>query len=706
MVERSITYLNNIKLDSLKGFGEKRYSSLKKSNLSSVADLLRFFPKKHIDRSKIKKIVEIDESDIDKEVTMIGSILKVSVFTTRSRLRITTLSISDSSGNVKAKWFGPQYIESRFKEGDDVALSGKPDIKKTGSIEFKNPTIEKFADIEELNETGSLIPIYPKVDGISSAVIRKALKEVLQIVDSPKDEFLPGIKDVLPQKILEKYSKISRSESFKSIHFPKNLKEYNQAKERLALDEFIYLRSIFENLKSEFKNKNKGPIYDFDDTEINNFISELPFKLTQSQISSYKEILDDLTNAFPMKRLLQGDVGSGKTVVAAIAVYAVVKSGFQVAFMAPTEVLAEQHLKSISEFLKYSKIDIFFLSSSVKDRETVMESISTGKPGLYIGTHALIQEKVLFSNLGLVIIDEQQRFGVDQRKKLIAESNIVPDQLVMTATPIPRTTALSIYGDLDISSINELPPGRKEIVSYLFTGLKGDNNLVFDKCKEHLNQNSQIFVVCPYIDESENSDIQAAEIVYKEYKEKFEDKNVAILHGKMPYEEKERIMSDMTEYRIDILVSTVVIEVGIDIPNASLMVIESAERFGLNQLHQLRGRVGRGEKQSECIFHITKKKSLSTISEDGKKRLEAIVELSDGFKLSEIDLEIRGEGKVTGKNQSGRSDLKIADLRYDYELLLESKSIYENIKGTDDSIEIFQEAKLLFPNYFVAEGTT
>ncbi len=706
MVERSITYLNNIKLDSLKGFGEKRYSSLKKSNLSSVADLLRFFPKKHIDRSKIKKIVEIDESDIDKEVTMIGSILKVSVFTTRSRLRITTLSISDSSGNVKAKWFGPQYIESRFKEGDDVALSGKPDIKKTGSIEFKNPTIEKFADIEELNETGSLIPIYPKVDGISSAVIRKALKEVLQIVDSPKDEFLPGIKDVLPQKILEKYSKISRSESFKSIHFPKNLKEYNQAKERLALDEFIYLRSIFENLKSEFKNKNKGPIYDFDDTEINNFISELPFKLTQSQISSYKEILDDLTNTFPMKRLLQGDVGSGKTVVAAIAVYAVVKSGFQVAFMAPTEVLAEQHLKSISEFLKYSKIDIFFLSSSVKDRETVMESISTGKPGLYIGTHALIQEKVLFSNLGLVIIDEQQRFGVDQRKKLIAESNVVPDQLVMTATPIPRTTALSIYGDLDISSINELPPGRKEIVSYLFTGLKGDNNLVFDKCKEHLNQNSQIFVVCPYIDESENSDIQAAEIVYKEYKEKFEDKNVAILHGKMPYEEKERIMSDMTEYRIDILVSTVVIEVGIDIPNASLMVIESAERFGLNQLHQLRGRVGRGEKQSECIFHITKKKSLSTISEDGKKRLEAIVELSDGFKLSEIDLEIRGEGKVTGKNQSGRSDLKIADLRYDYELLLESKSIYENIKGTDDSIEIFQEAKLLFPNYFVAEGTT
>ena len=377
MVERSITYLNDIKLDSLKGFGEKRYSSLKKSNLSTVADLLRFFPKKHIDRSQIKKIIDIGESDVDKEVTMIGNITKISVFTTRSRLRITTLSISDDSGNVKAKWFGPQYIESRFKEGEDVALSGKPDIKKTGSIEFKNPTIEKFSDIEELNETGSLIPIYPKVDGISSAVIRKALKEVLHIVDSPKDEFLPGIKDVLPQKILEKYSKISRSKSFQSIHFPKNLKEYNLAKERLALDEFLYLRSIFENLKSEFKNKNKGPVYKFDDAEINDFIAKLPFKLTDSQTTSYQEILDDLTNIFPMKRLLQGDVGSGKTVVAAIAVYAVVKSGYQVAFMAPTEVLAEQHLKSISGFLQYSDIDIYFLSSSIKDRDNIMKSIST-----------------------------------------------------------------------------------------------------------------------------------------------------------------------------------------------------------------------------------------------------------------------------------------------------------------------------------------
>ena len=706
MVERSLSYLDNIKLDSLKGFGEKRYSNLKKSNLSSITDLIRFYPRKHIDRSKIKTINQIDQSDIEKEVTMIGTISNVSVFTTKSRLRITTLSIKDSTGLVKAKWFGPQYIESRFKEGEDVALSGKPEIKKTGSIEFKNPTIEKFADIDELSETGSLIPIYPKVDGVSSGVIRKAIKDALSIIDTPKEEFEPGIEDMLTSEVVDRNSIFSITESFKSIHFPKTIEEFQKARERLALDEFIYLRSIFENLKSEFKNKNKGPKYIFENSLIDTFVADLPFQLTESQTKAYKEILEDLKNDYPMKRLLQGDVGSGKTVVAAISIYAVINSGYQVALMAPTEVLAEQHLNSLNEFLKNSDVEINFLTSSVKDRSEVMNNISDGKPGLYIGTHALIQDKVFFSNLGLVIIDEQQRFGVDQRKKLISDSEITPDQLVMTATPIPRTTALSIYGDLEISSINELPPGRKPIISHLYSGLKKDNEKVFEKCSKHLDADSQIFVVCPYIEESESSDIQAAEKVFLEYSKKFTDYKVVLLHGKMSYEEKENIMRSMQEGSIDILVSTVVIEVGIDIPNASLMIIESAERFGLNQLHQLRGRVGRGEKQSECIFHITNKKSLSTISEEGVKRLEAISTMSDGFKLSEIDLEIRGEGKVTGKNQSGRSDLKIADLRFDYGLLIQSKEIYDDINSLNSSNKVFEEAKLLFPNYFQADGTT
>ncbi len=706
MVERSLTYLDSIKLNSLKGFGEKRYSTLKKNNLSSITDLIRFYPRKHIDRSKIKLINQIVPTDSEKEVTMIGTIADVSVFTTKSRLRITTLSIKDNTGSVKAKWFGPQYIESRFKEGEDVAISGKPDIKKTGSIEFKNPTIEKFADFDDLNETGSLIPIYPKVEGISGSIIRKAIKNALTIIDTANDEFLPGIDDMLSNSVLKNNSLINRTQSFKSIHFPKTKEEYQNAKKRLALDEFIYLRSIFENLKSEFKNKNKGPKYNFDKLAIKTFVSSLPFKLTNSQVEAYKEILGDLENDYPMKRLLQGDVGSGKTVVAAISIFAVIKSGYQVAFMAPTEVLAEQHLNSLIKFLRETDIQINFLTSSVKNRIDVMANITEGTPGLYIGTHALIQDKIHFTNLGLVIIDEQQRFGVDQRKKLISDIEVIPDQLVMTATPIPRTTALSIYGDLDISSINELPPGRKKIISHLYSGLKEDNQKVYEKCLKHLEDKSQIFVVCPYIEESDTNDIQAAEKVYLEYSKKFVNYNVVLLHGKMPYEDKEKIMNEMQNGTIDILISTVVIEVGIDIANATLMVIESAERFGLNQLHQLRGRVGRGEKQSECIFHITNKKSLKTISEDGVMRLRAISSMSDGFKLSEIDLEIRGEGKVTGKSQSGRSDLKIADLRYDYDLLVQSKKIHDGIKSKETSSQVFEEAKLLFPKYFEADGTT
>ena len=706
MVERSYKYLNEIELNFVKGIGEKKFASLKKSKLKTINDLIRYFPRTHIDRSKVKLVSEIEQNDQTYEVTIFGTIDKLSVFTTKSRLRIATLTISDESGSLKAKWFGPQYIESRFKEGDVVAVSGKPEVKKTGSIEFKNPAIEKFTDVEELNQTGSLIPIYKKVEGMTSASIRKGLKEIINILESTKDNFEPGLFDVLPSNIREEYSLLDRFESIKKIHFPKNENDYKSARRRLVLDEFIYLRSIFANLKSKHKNENKGLVYKFTNSDIEEFVKQLPFNLTQSQTSAMNEILEDLKKTYPMKRLLQGDVGSGKTVVATIASYAAIKSDYQVALMAPTEVLAEQHYSSIKEFMNKDQYDIHLLTSSVKNRDKILENLKNGNPGLYVGTHALIQESIKFSNLGLAIIDEQQRFGVEQRKKLINETGDIPDQLVMTATPIPRTTALSIYGDLEISSINELPPGRKDITSHLIEGSKKDNDIIYDICKFHLKGKSQIFVVCPFIEESEVMDIQAAENVFIEYKEKFKDYKVSILHGKMSFDEKEQIMQDMKSGKIDILVSTIVIEVGIDIPNATLMIIESAERFGLNQLHQLRGRVGRSDKQSECIFHVSKKKTLKTISEDGKRRLEAIVNIKDGFRLSEIDLEIRGEGKVTGTSQSGQSDLKIADLRYDYNLLLESKNIFDQIESDDIKNLLFEEAQILFPNYFKASGTT
>lgn len=706
MVERSYKYLDEIELNFVKGIGEKKFASLKKSKLKTINDLIRYFPRTHIDRSKVKLVSEIEQNDQTYEVTIFGTIDKLSVFTTKTRLRIATLTISDESGSLKAKWFGPQYIESRFKEGDVVAVSGKPEVKKTGSIEFKNPAIEKFTDVEELNQTGSLIPIYKKVEGMTSASIRKGLKEIINILESTKDNFEPGLFDVLPSKIREEYSLLDRFESIKKIHFPKNENDYKSARRRLVLDEFIYLRSIFANLKSKHKNENKGLVYKFTNPDIEEFVKQLPFNLTQSQNSAVNEILEDLKKTYPMKRLLQGDVGSGKTVVATIASYAAIKSDYQVALMAPTEVLAEQHYSSINEFMNKDQYEIHLLTSSVKNRDKILENLKNGNPGLYVGTHALIQESIKFSNLGLAIIDEQQRFGVEQRKKLINETGDIPDQLVMTATPIPRTTALSIYGDLEISSINELPPGRKDITSHLIEGSKKDNDIIYDICKFHLKRKSQIFVVCPFIEESEVMDIQAAENVFIEYKEKFKDYKVSILHGKMSFDEKEQIMQDMKSGKIDILVSTIVIEVGIDIPNATLMIIESAERFGLNQLHQLRGRVGRSDKQSECVFHVSKKKTLKTISEDGKRRLEAIVDIKDGFRLSEIDLEIRGEGKVTGTSQSGQSDLKIADLRYDYKLLLESKNIFDQLESEDIKNLLFEEAQILFPNYFKASGTT
>ena len=706
MVERSYKYLNEIELNFVKGIGEKKFASLKKSKLKTINDLIRYFPRTHIDRSKVKLVSEIEQNDQTYEVTIFGTIDKLSVFTTKTRLRIATLTISDESGSLKAKWFGPQYIESRFKEGDVVAVSGKPEVKKTGSIEFKNPAIEKFTDVEELNQTGSLIPIYKKVEGMTSASIRKGLKEIINILESTKDNFEPGLFDVLPSNIREEYSLLDRFESIKKIHFPKNENDYKSARRRLVLDEFIYLRSIFANLKSKHKNENKGLVYKFTNPDIEEFVKQLPFNLTQSQNSAVNEILEDLKKTYPMKRLLQGDVGSGKTVVATIASYAAIKSDYQVALMAPTEVLAEQHYSSINEFMNKDQYEIHLLTSSVKNRDKILENLKNGNPGLYVGTHALIQESIKFSNLGLAIIDEQQRFGVEQRKKLINETGDIPDQLVMTATPIPRTTALSIYGDLEISSINELPPGRKDITSHLIEGSKKDNDIIYDICKFHLKRKSQIFVVCPFIEESEVMDIQAAENVFIEYKEKFKDYKVSILHGKMSFDEKEQIMQDMKSGKIDILVSTIVIEVGIDIPNATLMIIESAERFGLNQLHQLRGRVGRSDKQSECVFHVSKKKTLKTISEDGKRRLEAIVDIKDGFRLSEIDLEIRGEGKVTGTSQSGQSDLKIADLRYDYKLLLESKNIFDQLESEDIKNLLFEEAQILFPNYFKASGTT
>ncbi len=698
MVKRDINYLSNIDISEIKGFGEKRIKSLNKSGIKSIVDLIRFYPRKHIDRSDILTIEDVRNLFEFKEITVLVKIAKVSVFTTRSRLRIATLLVSDETGDAKAKWFGPQYIETRFKEGDTVAISGVPDVKKTGSVEFKNATIEKYLEFDELNETGALIPIYKKIEGLSSTLIRKGIKHALKRT--------PEIEDYINDEQLTDYELLDRTTSLNDIHFPEGLSNYYKAKKRLAFDEFIYLQTIFKRKKKSNKLITGSEKIQSNNELMEAFTENLDFELTSAQKRTINEILIDMNKNSPMKRLLQGDVGSGKTIVAACAVYSASNAGFKSALMAPTEVLAEQHYNSLNPILDKHNIKTYLLTSSVKDRSEIINQMSSAEPVFFIGTHALIQENIVFNNLGLAIIDEQQRFGVDQRKKLIESSNIIPHQIVMTATPIPRTTALAVYGDLDISIIDELPPGREEIENILLSGLESDNNQVVDYCKQHLLDNSQIFVVCPYIDESENKDIKAAENVYEQYIDLFPDSNVKILHGRMKSEEKELIMSQMNKGQIDILVSTVVIEVGIDIANATLMIIESAERFGLNQLHQLRGRVGRGSKKSQCIFHISNKLTIDTVTDVGKQRLSAIVSTNDGFKLSEMDLQIRGEGKVTGTDQSGLSDLKIADLRYDFEILNLSKLFFNNEITPELEERLYLEATLLFPNFMKVEDTT
>ncbi|MDA9860013.1 ATP-dependent DNA helicase RecG [Acidimicrobiia bacterium] len=698
MVKRDINYLSNIDISEIKGFGDKRIKSLNKSGIKSIVDLIRFYPRKHIDRSDILTIEDVRNLFEFKEITVLVKIAKVSVFTTRSRLRIATLLVSDETGDAKAKWFGPQYIETRFKEGDTVAISGVPDVKKTRSVEFKNATIEKYLEFDELNETGALIPIYKKIEGLSSTLIRKGIKHALKRT--------PEIEDYINDEQLTDYELLDRTTSLNDIHFPEGLSNYYKAKKRLAFDEFIYLQTIFKRKKKSNKLITGSEKIQSNNELMEAFTENLDFELTSAQKRTINEILIDMNKNSPMKRLLQGDVGSGKTIVAACAVYSASNAGFKSALMAPTEVLAEQHYNSLNPILDKHNIKTYLLTSSVKDRSEIINQMSSAEPVFFIGTHALIQENIVFNNLGLAIIDEQQRFGVDQRKKLIESSNIIPHQIVMTATPIPRTTALAVYGDLDISIIDELPPGREEIENILLSGLESDNNQVVDYCKQHLLDNSQIFVVCPYIDESENKDIKAAENVYEQYIDLFPDSNVKILHGRMKSEEKELIMSQMNKGQIDILVSTVVIEVGIDIANATLMIIESAERFGLNQLHQLRGRVGRGSKKSQCIFHISNKLTIDTVTDVGKQRLSAIVSTNDGFKLSEMDLQIRGEGKVTGTDQSGLSDLKIADLRYDFEILNLSKLFFNKEITPELEERLYLEATLLFPNFMKVEDTT
>ena len=701
-IDLNLIALSERKIDTLKkiptekqinpGLIDKnKASGFKKANINNIADLVRFFPKRYIERGLITNISDLDSNDDNNEITIAGRIEDISVFVTRTRLRITTFKISDGSGILSAKWFGAQYVERRFQKGDSVFLTGKCDVKKNGSVEIKNPYIE-VNDYDFSEEDISFIPIYQKVPNNSPSWIRKKLREIFDKTNTF---------DSMPLEIQKKYNLINRKKAYEKIHFPLNFKESQDARKRLVVDEFMYLQSFFHKSKEMNKANKFGIKHKFEKKNLDNFRKNLDFSLTESQEKVINEILTDMESEVPMKRLLQGDVGSGKTLVAAYAMLSVVLNGYQASFMAPTEVLAEQHFKTIVDMCDTFEIEIFLITSSKDDKSEIQEIIKNGRPAIFIGTHALIQEKIEFNNLSFVVIDETHRFGVEQRSKLSSvKHGMVPDILYMSATPIPRTTALTVYGDLELSVIDELPQGRLPVLTQSFDGLVGSKSEIYNIVQKHIDNESQIFVVCPFIDESEKLDIKAAESAYVEYKNNFQSSKVQILHGRMDSSEKDKIMTEIKAGSIDILISTVVIEVGIDIENASLMIIESAERFGLSQLHQLRGRVGRGKKQSECILHLSEGKKLDTITEEGRHRIEAAVSTTDGFEIAEFDFQIRGEGTVLGGKQSGTSEMKIANLRMDGELLLTAQEIFNDPECNNNFKEsIYEEANIFLPHY-------
>ena len=643
---------------------QKRYlKKLKKLGIETVKDLLFHFPHRYEDFSQILKISQIK---INQIFCIKGRIIKIeNIKTHKKGIILTQALISDESGSIKAIWFNQPFLKNVLKKDTHLLLAGKLTIGAKESC-LQNPVYEKIKDPNiqpfdpRLTHVGRIVPVYPETEGLTSRWLRFAIKRILK-------KYLTSLKEPLPEFILKKYNLLPIKEAISQIHFPSSFELAKKAKERFAFQDLLILQLFVLEQRIERYKEKSAPI-PIKIEVVKKFVDSLPFKLTQAQKKAAWQILKDMEKKIPMSRLLQGDVGSGKTVVATISALNCAKNGYQVAFMAPTEILAKQHFETIHNFLKNfnlniglltSKSDRFFskkLKNEVVEisKRKLIEFTEKGEIDILIGTHALIQDKVKFKKLGLVIVDEQHRFGVEQRAKLCKQSKtkerLIPHLLSMTATPIPRTLSLTIYGDLDISILDEMPRGKRKVNTVIVPPKKREK--AYQLIKEEIKKGRQAFLICPRIEPGEKSEIRAVKEEYKKLKEKiFPEFEVGMLHGKLSSKEKERIMKDFREGKINILVSTSVIEVGIDIPNATVMIVEGAERFGLAQLHQFRGRIGRGGEES-YFFLFCESSSRST-----QKRLKALVETDDGLKLAEVDLKLRGPGDFVGKRQWGIPNL-------------------------------------------------
>jgi ATP-dependent DNA helicase RecG len=706
-VARSLVRLREHPVTELAGVGESRANALAKLDVFNILDLLTYYPRRHIDRTKERRI---DELDIGESATVLVTVKAVHAMRTRSRKAMVTADVTDGSGFLKVTFFNQPYRERQLKPGMDAVLFGKLELYR-GRRQMTNPVVDLVGD-----KTRRIVPVYPQSEkaGIMSWDIDKWMSEVLRRAG----DFV----EVVPAPILDRWSLVDRTRAFHDIHQPETMAAAEEARRRLVFDELLRVQLKLVQRKRELERTTPGIVQDVGGHLVRRFHDRLPFPLTGAQERAIGEIEADLAGPHPMHRLLQGDVGSGKTVVAVSALLVAVQGGHQGALMAPTEVLAEQHHLGVRELLagftvpdtddttlfstlsegaadgvleRELRVELLTNRTTAAERRRILAGLADGQVDLAIGTHALIQESIEFRSLGVVVIDEQHRFGVEQRAALRDKSGgqAVPDVLVMTATPIPRTAAMTVYGDLDVSVLDELPPGRTPVVTTWARG-ELDEAEVWTTVREQVAAGRQAYVVCPLIDESEKLEVRSAEETYERLQAgELSGLRLGRLHGRVTPGEREKAMGLFRSGGLDVLVATTVIEVGVDVPNATVMVILDADRFGIAQLHQLRGRVGRGADQSFCFLVG------DATTADGEARLEAMVRTTDGFVLAEVDLDLRGEGTIMGERQKGRNDLKLASLRRDREWVGRAREVAFELVDADptlaDHAELETEVRVL-----------
>lgn len=643
----------------VKGIGEKTAKLFSKKKIETIDDLLKFYPKSY---QEFKDPLLIEDVLFEEKVAVLGQICQKPITRNPPKMNITITKIRDYTGSMEVCWYHMPFLKNFFHLGDTYIFVGEVS-KKYGKLVMEQPQYYKVEEYEKQKQT--LAPIYSSTQGLSNKLIQKSVKQALESVAKTKE--------YLPEYLVDKYQLTDIFQATYMMHFPKDKDEVLIARKRLAFDEFFAFLASMEWLKEkDIKRKNENPISD--DVSLTPLLTKLPYELTNAQKNVLSDIRKDLQSEYVMNRLVQGDVGSGKTIIAICALFYVLESGYQGALMAPTEVLAKQHYTEMIELFKDLPYQVELLTGSTPtaQKKRCYQNLKEGVTSLVIGTHALLEDKVTFKNLGMVITDEQHRFGVKQREKLSLKGN-APHTLIMSATPIPRTLAIILYGDLDISIVNELPKNRLPIKNCVVG--TGYRNTAYDFIKKQILEGRQAYIICPMVEEGENSELENVTSYQNKLEEYYQNEiKVGKLHGKMKPQEKELVMKDFAEGKIQVLVSTTVIEVGINVPNATVMMIENAERFGLAQLHQLRGRVGRGNYQSYCIMMYKKD------SKETKERLEVLNHSNDGFYIANEDLRLRGPGDFFGIRQSGEFDFKVGDIYNDQEMLRSAKEAVNELK--------------------------